>query len=435
MKRHLLPYLGPIKEAGWVSAGQVVAFLGGLIGIKILTNIMSPQNYGELALGVSVAGVCNLFLFGPLGQVVLRFYSSCRERGNLEGYARVLIRLHEQAIFFLGVIGLPASILVGAVFGLKWGLLLGLSLLFGILSGVQGSLTSLLNALRDRKMTALTQALDPWLRLGLAVVLVAGIDSQGKWALMGYLMGSLAVLVVQARAVRLHGFRKEAPLVDRAGDDRALRGDFVAYGMPFLAFSGLAAISQYADRWMLQGFWGEDAVGVYAAMFQIASAPIVFLMGVATQLIIPVVFARSGNLDDHRRARSGRHLLAHSVMVMFVLYAVIVLVAFVWGKSLVTLLTNMDYARQADAFWVMVLSQAVFNLAQLMVASGLSLNRSGPYFFPKLGQALSLIVAGLIFVQGGVDGMANAVLVSSVIYLLWVSKVNHGLWKVHVEAK
>ena len=182
MNRRLSAYLGPLKEAGWVSAGQILAFLGGLAGIKLLTNLMPPENYGELALGLSLAGISNLFLFGPLGQVALRFYSACRDRGNIDGYTRVLIRMHGQATLLLAVICLPISLAVGMGFGWNWAWLFGLALLFGIFSGLQGSLSSLLNALRDRKMGAFTQGLDTWLRLGLAAVLVAWVGSQGHWA-------------------------------------------------------------------------------------------------------------------------------------------------------------------------------------------------------------------------------------------------------------
>ncbi len=84
---------GHIAEASWVATGQALSFLGGLIGIKLLTNVMSPESYGELALGLSIAGMVNMFLFGPLGQVVLRFHSICNEKGILDSYSRVLIRL------------------------------------------------------------------------------------------------------------------------------------------------------------------------------------------------------------------------------------------------------------------------------------------------------------------------------------------------------
>lgn len=394
--------------------------------------MMLPENYGELALGLSLAGVINLFFFGPLGQVVLRFYSACRERGNIAGYTRVLIRLHGQAIVFLIICSLPFSLIVGLGFGWNWAWLFALALLFGILSGVQGALSSLLGAVRDRKMGALTQGLDTWLRLGFAVVLVAWVGSLGQWAILGYILGSLVIVTIQLWVVRRHGFQRER-LPRKDLQDGVLRAEFLAYGLPFLAFAGLASISQYADRWLLQSFASAEAVGIYAAMFQIASAPVVFLMGVASQLIIPVAFARSGNLDNHDRTQSSQRLLSRSVAVVGILYLAITLVAYVWGETLIAWLTNADYARYASSFWLIVLAQALFNLAQFMAASGLNLNRPRAYFAPKLGQAASLLLVGVLLVHdGGIEGMAQALLISSLVYFIWVIAVNIRLWRMHV---
>jgi O-antigen/teichoic acid export membrane protein len=431
----LLSRPGPIKEAAWVLLGQGLAFLGGLAGIKLLTNLMPAESYGELALGVSIAGIVNMFLFGPLGQVVFRFYSSCRENGDTTTYAAVLVRLHRQVIALLVAICVPLVVLVGIALGWRWALLLAIAITFGVLSGVQGSLSSLISALRDRKMAALTQGLDTWLRLGFAAAMTAlWASSQGHWAIVGYAIGSLVVIAIQLSVARRHDFQND-PTSSEDGLDRVLRGEFLKYALPFVSFAGLASISQYADRWLLQTFSTAADVGIYTAMLQLASAPVALLMGAAAQLIIPVVFARSGNLEDHDRTRSSRRLLIRSVLIMGVGYIIVTLAAYKWGEVLVTLLTNVEYARYASFLWMIVLSQAVFNLAQFMVAMGLTLNRPLAYFAPKLGQAVCLVLAGVLLVRtGGVNGLAEALLASSAVYLAWVIVVNTRLWREHVRA-
>lgn len=430
----LLRRLGPIKEAVWVLSGQGIAFLGGIVGIKLLTNSMSAENYGELALGVAIAGTVNMFLFGPLGQVVLRFYSACHQNGDIAAYITVLAKLHRQAIILLAAIGVPLAILAGIWLAWKWTLLLLAAIAFGVSSGLQGSLSSLVNAMRERKMAALTQGLDTWLRLGFAVVLVKWWgENQGHWAIAGYLIGSLIIIVIQLGLVRRHGFLNSTA-ASASNRDHVLRSDFLNYASPFLAFAGLASISQYVDRWLLQGFSTAADVGIYTAMFQIASAPVTLLMGVVTQLIIPVAFARSGNLRDHDRTLSSQRLLIRSILVVSVIYAAVTFIAYQWGDVLIILLTNTDYARYTSSFWIIVLSQALFNLAQFMVAIGLTLSRPHAYFAPKLGQAVCLVLAGVLLVRsGGVNGLAQALVVSSAVYLAWVMVVNAGLWREYVR--
>ncbi|HEX9078711.1 MAG TPA: hypothetical protein VF795_03915, partial [Desulfuromonadaceae bacterium] len=77
-------------EMAWIVAGQFFGFVGGFAGIKALTNIMGPKGYGELALGLTIAGLFNMYVYGPIANVVARFFAVYRERGRLGVYFAVL---------------------------------------------------------------------------------------------------------------------------------------------------------------------------------------------------------------------------------------------------------------------------------------------------------------------------------------------------------
>ena len=52
------------KEISWITFGQVLVVLGGLVGVRILTNYLTPTQYGELSLGLSVGLLINVvFIF------------------------------------------------------------------------------------------------------------------------------------------------------------------------------------------------------------------------------------------------------------------------------------------------------------------------------------------------------------------------------------
>lgn len=56
-----------LQEFAWVAVGQVLSLIGGFVGIKVLTNLMSLRSYGEMALGLTVVGALAMFVYGPLG--------------------------------------------------------------------------------------------------------------------------------------------------------------------------------------------------------------------------------------------------------------------------------------------------------------------------------------------------------------------------------
>ena len=43
------------KEGAWIVLGQVTAVLGSLASVRLLTELLDPAAYGELALGMTVA--------------------------------------------------------------------------------------------------------------------------------------------------------------------------------------------------------------------------------------------------------------------------------------------------------------------------------------------------------------------------------------------
>src|ERR1035437_3984722 len=85
------------KEGAWIVFGQVTAILGSLASVRLLTELLDPAAYGELALGMTVAAVVNQTVIGPLGNGVARFYAPAQERGDLGGYLNAVRRLVSAA--------------------------------------------------------------------------------------------------------------------------------------------------------------------------------------------------------------------------------------------------------------------------------------------------------------------------------------------------
>jgi O-antigen/teichoic acid export membrane protein len=370
-----------------------------------------------------------MVFFGPLGQIALRFYSICKERAQISEYARVLKKFHLKAVVAVILLSLFASAVAGVHVGGAWMVVLGIAGLFGILSGVFGSLQSVFAAMRERRANASFLIADAWLRPLIAFAFIVIVAPIGSYALAGYSCATALVVVLQ-----LGRLRRDLPLSGFAEAKRdstsRLEPDFLAYGLPIVAFAGFAVVSQYADRWILQGFWGEHEVGIYAALYQVASAPVVLMVSVITQLVVPVVFARAGALSEKDAVHSSQRLLFWTLLLTSVAFGFATLIAFLFGEEIVGLLTNRTFAGYGNSLWIIVLALAAFNIAQLMSVSGFSVNNSRVYFWPKFSQAATLVIAGYFLARSyAVSGMASALLVSSLFYLGWVWVVTIKLHK------
>ena len=78
----------------------------------------------------------------------------------------------------------------------------------------------------------------------------------------------------------------------------SLLHDINKYTTPIRLFAIFAIISQYSDRWVILANSNEALVGIYAAIYMIANAPVMLISNITSQYISPVVFDKAGNLQD-----------------------------------------------------------------------------------------------------------------------------------------
>ena len=159
------------SELFWVAAGQALALVGNVGAIKILIGVIGVDGYGELALGMSLAGFQNLLIYVPWDSIYSGtsvfmpkrgFYrSSIAMRGLLHG-AIAGVTVIAASVISLGLLVLSFE---------RWIAVVCVSLLFGIVSGIGTTLLSVHNALRNRRIAALHQGADVWLRTGFAFAL------------------------------------------------------------------------------------------------------------------------------------------------------------------------------------------------------------------------------------------------------------------------
>ncbi len=415
------------SELAWVVLGHGLAFLGSFAGVKILTQLMAPEGYGQLALGMTLAGTVNLVLYGPLAQVVWRFYAVYRQRGELNLYWSLLRKAHLACAVGLLVVAAAAGGIVLALVNAEWAWLCAVALLFGIVSGFYGSLVSLQSALRHRKVVALHQAGETWLRITLAVVALHFFRDSGYFALLGYLLGTLLISLSQAaftwKAPEVrdtwHGPEREASLV------RFRARELAAYAAPFILWSGFAAASAYTDRWVLQGLFGSREVGIYFGLYQIANAPVSLLAAMIGQLTVPIIFERAGAQALPGQAEASRRLLHWTLSLFSLALLLVILASGLLSQPLVLLLTSPVYAERHGLLWVLVLGLAIFQVAQLLVTQGLCHNQPAIYLIPKVLHGVASF--GFALVLGhrfGVRGVAWGLVLASLTYLLLVLRAN-----------
>ena len=138
------------KEGWWIVLGQIVTVMGMLALVRVLTEYLSPDEYGQLTLGLTIAGLVNQVVMGGINNGIGRYYSISAEKGDLWGYLRASGQLLGYATIVVVIISV---VLLSSLFVTNYSHWIGLAiavLVFSILSGYNSALSGVQNAARQR---------------------------------------------------------------------------------------------------------------------------------------------------------------------------------------------------------------------------------------------------------------------------------------------
>lgn len=427
----------------WTIFGQLAYFSGVAVGVKLLTSYLGPWAFGIMALGLTVAGIGNLLFYGPFAQAVLRFYTVSQKDGCLDGYFSTIVRY--LRVSTVGVLGLAVCLSVGAflLMGEERAGILLFSLIFMAASGISAVQVAIHNAAGNHLIVAVVQGTEAWLRVVFAMAGIFLVGPTATVALAGYATASVCVAVFLwgrlRRSDRGVGKVLEAHGTANQGVARQMAG----YAIPFMVFAVFGAITSFGDRWMIKWCCGLVDVGVYAALYQVASAPLVILSNAITQVFLPLVYVHAGDGSAAVNLQGARiahwKVLAVSGLCLFGW----VVVTYVLGEPLLRLITTQEFARSHNLLWVLASGGAIFYFGQFLIIEGLYKLQPQRYVFPKaLHACVFFLISWWLLIEGqGVYGVAIAsigggsVYVCAILYANAFSQARDVRWRLPIPSR
>jgi len=144
------------QEAAWIIIGQAGTVVAGILGIKLLTNVLGPAEFGKLSLANTIVALISTnFLFGPLSQGLMRFWAISKTKGNLRGFYAVSKQLLRQIIVISIAVSIVLILFTGFFKNMEWAALFAVSTAAGIFSGWMGLRLAVFTAARKRPLVAL----------------------------------------------------------------------------------------------------------------------------------------------------------------------------------------------------------------------------------------------------------------------------------------
>ncbi|GAA1510533.1 PST family polysaccharide transporter [Agromyces terreus] len=403
------PSLGASASRGALATmgGQGVRLAIQLAGIVVLARLLTPADYGLIAMVTAIIGVGEIFRDFGLSSAAIQ--------------AKTVSRQQKDNLFWLNTgIGLALTLLVCGLSGVIAGiygderlqlLTVALSatfLLNGISTQFRADLTRKLQFLRLAMVDSIAQA------VGLAAGVVFALLGFGYWALAAQ---QLAICVIAlTMLVVLTGWFPG--WIHRRTPMRA----FLGFGANLLGSQLLGYAAANVDSVVIGARFGATALGFYNRAFQLMMLPLMQLNAPSTRVALPVL----SRLQDQRERFAAFISFGQSILLMAVSFTFAFLGA--QAPSVVELALGRQWLEVVPLFQVLLVAgffqASSYAVYWVMLAKGLA--RENLHYALATRPAMILLI--VLGANWGVGGVAVAYTASIVLIwpvgLLWISRVS-----------
>lgn len=320
--------------------GAAVAFVANIAAARLL----DPSGRGELALLLQVAYLSSLGLLLGCDRSVVTVYSGQPARTVTRAFVRLLVA--PSALLLVVVVTLLALPVPGIA---SWRTALALAAVFAVANAFVRAVRSVaIAAGRNREFIAFSLVSEGLMLLGLAFLVVTGVESTALWMLAYLVVGTVPTF-----GWLLRWGTTGAPEDGDVERRRAARREGLQILPSAVAHSGILRI----DRLLLAGLASTAALGMYAAV------------GTMTELIAwPLLAFADSRLGRWREAYDAGTLRMRTLLIGIVLYCVAAVAALAVALRLLLVpLLGPAYESAVDLVLPLAVAAAVFGVSQVLI--------------------------------------------------------------------
>ena len=404
-------------EGFWILGGQVAAVIGALVLVRVLTEYLEPEQYGQLTLGLTIAGLVNQVVMGGLTAGISRFYSIAAEKNELSGYLNASQVLMGYAAITAGAITLISIAGLLSMRHSQWIVLVSAALMLSVFNGFSSALGGIQNAARQRAVVALHGGVEPWLRILLAVGMMIWLGSSSTAVILGHVFSSLIVTGSQLFFLK-RLISADQPILNTSDN---WRQQIWSYSWPFSVFGVFTWLQQISDRWALQTYASGHDVGLYAVVFQLGYVPIGLALGMAMTFLGPILYQRSGSTTDQNRNMDVHQIAWRITFAGLAITALAFVFTLFMHKGIFQLLVATKYHEVSYLLSWMIVAGGVFSSAQILALKLMSEMKTAVMTTAKIVSAILGVILNIYGAsQFGSQGVVAALLAFSCIYFFWM---------------
>ncbi len=417
-----------VSEIGWVFVGQVLTVSLGFAILKILSK-MGTSDFGIYSLVLTVIAFFGLIFYGPIQQGFLRFYYDYADKNTTKLFVNLaykILILSAAALFILSIV----SVIAAYLFNWKeLALLFFLAGIYVFTFKINEFFNSALNLIRKRKENSLLQGTEKIIVIAMLLYLFLN-----KLLSITNVFIVLICITFFFSILKYFFFKKFLPKVSKLNPNSIketqaeIRSKVFKYILPFLLWGLAGWLQQNGEKWIIANYLSTSDVGIYAIMMALANALVVVPNNIISEFAMPIIYQQYSDLNNKEKLLTGRLYIRINMFLILLISILSTLITYFWGKELIIIISNKDYAVYWNLLPLICLGSGLFLTGQAQTVLGLALNKPDKYIIPKISIGVVSVILNIILINlYGLNGVAYTIIIIGLTYVLYIALVNKSI--------
>lgn len=384
-----------VRGGVFTLASQGTKFVLLLGSMAVLARLLTPDDFGLVAMVTAITGFVAMFKDAGLSTATIQRAEITNEQVSTLFWINVAL----GALVMLVVAGLAP--VIASIYGDErlFGITLALSGTF-IISGLMVQHQALLRRQMRFKALAVIDVLAALTGTGVAIAMA--IAGAGYWALVGNLVG-----IVVANTVLVWLTLRWLPGLPRRG---ACVGSMLGFGGHLTGAAFANYWAKNTDTILLGRFYGSAETGVYERAYRLLMLPLNQMDAVVGGVLIPALSRLTEQPDRYINVIRKMQRLFLVVAVPPVVSAV------VYADTIILTVLGDQWTRSIPLFRLLGLVSIIQMITRFSPWILITMGHSRTLFRYAILGCLLAIIAFVIGLPWGAQGVATALLIESVIY-------------------
>lgn len=387
---------------------------------------MGTEEYGKYALVLTIISLFGLIYFGPLTQGFIRFYHHYQRKNLINTYKVLMYRLIGYSIIIMFIISITMTALNSAFNFSESSLFILAAGIFIIFFKTDEFFSNSLNIVRKRKENSLLQGFEKLIIISTLLLLIYIKKLQLTAVLCNFALIALLFTIIKFYVFKKISSGNEILNVEYSRNtNKEIYSTIFQYASPFLIWGIAGWIQLNSEKWIINKFLSLSDVGIYAVMMSLVNALVILPNTIISDFSIPIIFQNFSDLNDTTKIKTSYKYIRIIIFIVTVLTLFSAVITFLFGKTLIILISNSSYAVYSYLLPVLCIGTGFFYIGQAMCNIGLVLNRPKQYILPKIVTGLITVTLNIILIINfGIKGIAITVLLAGIIYSVFINLVN-----------